>query len=228
MTDAKEQVANIRAREYIQQVLDQLGTDATNLARRAKLNPSTLTGFMRREPRVRSIRPATLEAIARASEIPLPADLANLAGQTLATRQDGGMPRDVPIHALIQARIRDTYYWNTTAADFAPRPPGISQNRRVFALRMPDASMDGWRRVNELLFLDPMRAVGEGDHAMVELANTISPNDHSVYMIRRVIRRRPSGVVLGTWGLDPTETEMKRTDVLSFLRVLEWSEVVGI
>jgi hypothetical protein len=225
----KEHVANNPARAYILRVLDELGTDATNLARKAKINPSTITGFLSKTPRVRTVRPATLEAIARVSNIPLPGELLASMSDTSSTRHSAdGMPRDVPVHGLISSPVQDAYYWNTTAADFAPRPFGIQHNRRVFALRMPDDSMDGWRRVNELVYIDPMRAVAERDHAMVELANTPAPNDLSVYMIRRVLRRRPNGVVLGTWGISPASVEMPRTGVLSFLRVLEWPEVVGV
>lgn len=225
----KEHLANNLARQYIHRVLEELGTDATNLARRAKLNPSTITGFLGANPRVRAVRPATLEAIARVSNVPLPPEL--LASPTQAPLSRSGMetmPRDVPVHGLIASPVAGAYYWNTTAADFAPRPYGIHHNRRVFALRMPDATMDGWRRVNELIFIDPMRAVAEGDHALIELANTPAPNEPSVYVIRRVVRRRPAGVTLATWGLNPEEIEMKRTAVMSFLRVLEWTEVIGI
>jgi len=225
----KEHVANDPARSYIRKVLEELGTDATNLARRAKINPSTITGFLSATPRVKAVRPATLEAIARVSNIPLPPELLVTPAQSSAPRTGAdAMPRDVPVHGLIQSSVVGAYYWNPTAADFAPRPWGIQHNRRVFALRMPDESMDGWRRVNELIYVDPMRAVGEGDHAFIELGNTPAPNNPSVYVIRRVVRRRPTGVILGTWGLNPDETEMERTAVLAFLRVLEWTEVIGI
>lgn len=229
MISEKEQIANVAAREYVLRVIEVTQTDPTKLARKAKLNPSTLTGFLAAIPRVKQLRPATLKAIEGASGVPLPPELADLGNPVERPPPTyDGMPRDVPIHGLIGSPIESAWYWNQTIADFAPRPPGISRSSRVFALRMPDDSMDGWRRVNELIFIDPMRAVAEGDHAFVEMANTVSPDAPSIYMIRRVMRRRPAGVVLATWGLSPEEFQMPRMQVITFLRILEWTEVIGM
>lgn len=225
----QERIANDAMRGYLRHVMEVTQLDATNLARKARLNPSTLTGFLSPNPRVRQMRVSTLLAVSAATGVPLPPDLAAQAAP--AERPQAvveGMPRDVPIHGLIGAPIEKAWYWNQSVADFAPRPPGISRSARVFALRMPDDTMDGWRRVNELVFVDPMRAVAEGDHAFLELANTASPDGPSIYMIRRVVRRRPSGVALQTWGMSPTLNEIPRTQVISFHRVLEWTEVIGI
>ncbi len=204
------------------------GLDATNLARRAQLNPSTLTGFMSQKPRVHAIRRSTLDAIARVSKVPLPAELASPSAPVATAPGATTMPRDVPIHGLLAAPVIGAYYWNQSVADFAPRPPGIAHSTRVFALRSPDEEMAGWRRVNELIYVDPLWVVAEGDHAFIELANINSPDAPSVYKIRRVVQRRPIGVVLGTWGLHPTEERLERTQVLSLYRVLEWPELLGI
>jgi hypothetical protein len=230
MVTEKEQVENAAARDYLRHVIDITQSDATKLARKARLNPSTLTGFLGSKPRVKQLRLSTLEAVSQATGIPLPPALAAVAGgqAEVMMRVAEGMPRDVPVHGLISAPIEKAYYWNQTVADFAARQAGIARSARVFGLRMPDETMDGWRRVNEMVFVDPMRAVAEGDHAFVELANTVSPDGPSIYMIRRVVRRRPSGVTLATWGLFPGEETMPRTRVITFLRVLEWPEVVGM
>ena len=213
---------------YDIQITDRPG-HATNLARKAQVNPSTLTGFLSEKPRVKQLRPATLRAISDSTGVPLPPELATPIKMSAAMRQvSNGMPRDVPLHSLIAAPVVSAYYWNRTVADYAPRPTGIAHSSKVFAVRMPDETMDGWRRVNELIFIDPVRAVAEGDHAFIELANANDPNGPGVHMIRRVIRRRPAGVVLATWGLEPSEVSIPRTTVLTFFRILEWSEVIGI
>ena len=212
---------------YVRDLLDKLGTDATNLARRAKINPSTLTRFMTASGKQAALRRSTLEALAQAAKMPLPADLADPGPFTASPSIPAAFPTDVPIHALLSAPVEAAFFWNQTAFDYAPRPPGIAQASRTFAFRMPDDTMDGWRRVNEMIYVDPMRAVAEGDHALVEMANTIDPNQHSIYVVRRVVRRRPDGVVLGTWGLNPTEQRYDRKEILSFLRIVEWPELLG-
>jgi phage repressor protein C with HTH and peptisase S24 domain len=134
---------------------------------------------------------------------------------------------DVPVHALVGSPVHGAYYWNQTVIDYTCRPPGIARATRAFAFRMPDDSMEGWRQVDELIFVDPTRAVAEGDHALVELANTEMPDNPSLYVVRRVLRRRPAGVVLQTWGLNPEEQSMPRANVLSFHKVIEWPELLG-
>ena len=209
-----------RDRAWLRDVMARLELDATGLARKVGLQPSTLTRFMRGE--VEKMQQATRDKIAGKTGMPAPST-AIRPGAAPAVLT---MPRDVPVHGLIGAPAQDCYYFNPTAIDFAPRPPGIAGATRAFALRMPDATMDGWRRVNELVYVDPTRAVAEGDHALIEIANRRSPNDESLFQIRRVARRRPEGVVLATWGLSPAEERLARGDVLAMSRVLEWPELL--
>jgi hypothetical protein len=87
--------------------------------------------------------------------------------------------------------------------------------------------MEGWRRPNELIYLDPLRAVGEGDHALVEFGNQGDPNAPGLCAIRRIARRRGNEITLGRWGFDPGETTYRRTDIVSMTRVIEWPELLA-
>lgn len=60
-------------RAYIQKAMDALGLDATNLARRADLAPSTLNRFLNK-PVKHQLSGRTLAAISRASGLPVPQD----------------------------------------------------------------------------------------------------------------------------------------------------------
>lgn len=215
-----------RARAYITTVMAATKRDPTNLARLARINPSTLTRLMSPTPRG-GIRRSTLKQIADASGVPLPTNLLPDLPHALGAVAAGALVRDVPVHGLIGTRWPDRFYWNQTPLDLALRPPGVLRATRLFGLRMPDDSMAGWRMPGEMIYVDPMRPVAEGDHAFIEVANATAPDDHSHYMIRRVVRRRPSGVVLQTWGFDPQETTLEHGDALSFHRILEWSELLG-
>ncbi len=215
-----------RHRAYVAKVITTTGLDATKVARRAHLSPSTLTRFLAEEGNRAGLRRTTIEAIARATGIAPPADLLDDAPDGMP-QMSLAEPHRIPIHALISFPGSDFYYWNQTAIDFAPRPPGIAHATRAFALRMPDTTMEGWRAVNELVYVDPTLAVAEGDHAFVEFQNRLAPNNPSIYRIRRVDRRNKDVVVLGTWGIKPTQAEFPRTEVLSLRRVVEWPELMS-
>lgn len=213
-------------RAYLMTVLNAMATDATNLARRAKLSPSTLTRFLSPGSKTETLRRSTLEAISRVSKIPLPPELSGvtMSGGFAEPTAPG---RDIMVQALVSAPAEDLFYWNHTAIDFAPRLQGIAHATKVFAIRAPDDTMAGWRRPGELIYIDPARAVSEGDHALIEIANRASPNYPSLYFVRRLVRLRHDTATFGTWGHDPKEQSFPRKDVLSMLRALEWSELLG-
>ena len=172
----------------------------------------------------------SVEAISRVSGVPAPFPPSiwpAKASPETAINSKMDFPRDVPMRALIGASARDLYYLNHLATEFAPRPLGIANSDRAFALRMPDDSMEGWRRPNEIIYFDPLRAIAEGDHALVEFANASDPNGPGLYTIRRVARRRGSEITLGTWGFEPGEQTVKRTDIVSLTRVVEWQELLA-
>lgn len=215
------------ARAYVSQVMTATGRDPTNLARLVNMNPSTLTRLMSSNPRG-GVRRSTLEQIARITGIPLPAALTNdlPSAAPAAAGNARSLLMDVPVHALIGSREPGFYFWNQTALDYVHRPPGVARVTRLFALRMPDDSMAGWRMPGDLVYVDPTRPVAENDHAFIEVANTAMPDEPSLYVIRRVVRRRASGVVLQNWGFDPKEITVSRDTVLAYHRVMEWAELL--
>lgn len=219
------ELENNPTRAYLQRAMLATRLDATKLAKRARLSPSTLTRFLATDSPRKTLHRSTLDAIARFSKLPLPPELTASPAETIQPVEAG--TRGVPIHALIAAPAEGLFYWNQTAIDFAPRPLAILHAERVFAIRAPDDSMSGWRRPGELVYIDPMRAVSEGDHALVEIANRLAPNNPSLYFVRRFVRRRRDEVTFATWGLDPHEAIFQRGDVMAMLRVLEWSELLG-
>jgi hypothetical protein len=221
----KEQVANEVAREYVTKVLEATGLDATNLARKLKISPSTITGIMAPSPRTRTTRLSTLRDIEQLTGLALPVDLrSDIPDPAYITRQP--FRHDVHIYPLLAVPGHRFYHWNQMASDFAPRLPGIFHAKGAVATRMPDRSMEGWRRPNELIYLDPGRTAVEGDHALFEIANTVAPNGPSLYVIRRLISADDHTVTLGGWGNKPTDTPIKRSEIISMLRAVEWPELI--
>jgi len=202
------------------------GLEPSNLARRANVSPSTLTRFLAgKGPSM--LRRATIDKISAVSGVQPPT---TITAATLPAAAPWAppppLPRDVPIHALIGAPVLSGYYWNPAIMDYAPRPPALLNARRAFAVRMPDDTMEGWRRPNELIYLDPMRAVAEGDHALIQLTNDTAPDGPDIHMIRRLVRRRGKLVTLGNWGYEPSEETLPHTRIVQMIRVIEWPELL--
>lgn len=214
-------------------------SDATALAKLARLAPSTLTRILGAETRQYAPRRETLRSLLAASGVPLPPELAAVAQDTspeLPSQADqaGGTgllaTRVIPVHALIGTRFDGLFHKNTAPLEEVLAPPGLLRRRRVFAVRMPDASMQPWRRPNELVFIDPTWTVAEGDHALVEVNNGAEPDGHPLFAVRRFLGSDRRGLVyrLGRhWG-SPEVEEVQRKMIPSMQRVLEWPEVTGL
>jgi phage repressor protein C with HTH and peptisase S24 domain len=223
----QEHIANTPERDYLERVTRETGLTLTEIARRAKLAPTTLTRFMSRDDDKHSLRPSTLRAVEQVSRVPLPPELAAAARGMEPTSDQAAeeRPGTVPLFSLYAASDHGDFLRNDQPTDIAPRLPGIAHNMRVYAVRMPDASMAPWRQPNELVYIDPTRFASAGDHALVELSHPRDPNHpRSVFRIRRIAARNRDGSLRLT-PYDGGETEaVPRERVLGVHRVLEWPE----
>lgn len=224
---AQEQLANNPEKDYLEQIIRETGLTLTEIARRAKLSPTTLTRFMAKENEHHNLRPSTLRAIEQATRIALPAELAAAARGMDASFEPPVEEKasTVPLFALYAAPDHGDFLRNEQPTDVAPRLPGIAHNMKVYAVRMPDSSMAPWRRPNELIYIDPTRAASTGDHAMVELSHPRDPNHpRSVFRIRRIVARNRDGSLrLSNYDSDEIE-QVPRERVLAVHRALEWAE----
>lgn len=226
-------VETVVLRNYLQQALTASKLpDLTALARRAGLQPSTLSRWWKKEADRTAPHGGTLRLLEEASGVTLPPELARFAGRSGFAEVQARTPAapanlPVPVHALIGTRFDGLFFRNHAASEHVRRLPGLEGRSAVFALRMPDDSMEPWRRPNELVFVDPTWAVGIGDHALLEIANHHDPDGPPLYMIRRLVarERRTGNIRLGRYAVDGPQTDsVKATTVTAIHRVLEWSE----
>lgn len=227
MMHTQEHIANSAEKDYLERVRRETGFTLTEIARRAKLSPTTLTRFMAREDEQHSLRPSTLRAIEQATRVNLPPELAAAARGMDPTPEHGAeeRPGAVPLFALYGTSEHGDFLRNEQPTDIAPRLAGIAHNMRVFAVRMPDASMAPWRQPNELLYIDPTRFASAGDHALVEMSHPRDP-DHprNVFRIRRIVARNRDGSLrLASYDGGEVET-VPRERVVAVHRALEWTE----
>lgn len=215
-------------RRYVDEVMKTTRTpDASNLARKARMSPSTLLRALdgKHQP-----RPDTLLKLEAVSRVPLPPELAAMIPPAPGTPASAIADASVPVHALVGSRLTGRFLLNREPYEWTRRLPGIDKRLKVGAVRMPDDSMQPWRRPNELVFYDPLMAVADGDHALVEFtASTQDPNAEETYAIRRFMGRSRDGKTVRLeryWG-PPEIEEAPASRIAQMRRILEWPEVVG-
>lgn len=246
----KEQLANIRAKEYVLALLARTGLDLTKLAERAGLHQTTVTRPMNDKTHQHHLTRRTVQRLSEVFGVPVASEvLAGLrAGR--ATREEAlsrptsprprraaaaapPLPtpiRDIPIQATPMVGRGSHFQLNPVAMDYAPRLPAIVTARKVFALRMPDGSMDPWRRIGELVFIDPTRPVAPGDHALVQLLEPGNPNAGPIFLIRRVVAlpSQPGGMPRLEAYVTPASGDgLDGLQVVELSRALEWPELLG-
>ena len=202
--------------------MERLGTDPSNLARKAKLAPSTLTRFVR-DPH-HKLTPASLAAIAKVSRMPLPEDLRQLVDPDFVAAAESEF---LDVYALIASHNDGQFFLNQTSHEQVERPASLARRERVFALRMPDDSMSPWRRPNELLFVDPTWAVGEGDHTLVRLKPSGEERNEPLHVIARYAGRTGQRLTFLRYG-DDQPLSLHPSEITARMRILEWPEISGL
>ena len=209
------------ARSWIRHVMSITGLDASGLARRAGLQPSTLTRMLRPDGAGRGVRRSTLEQIADATGVALFADA---AGSTAPAELLRAPSTDVPVFATAPSVYPSWHHLTNVIVDHVARLRGVANAAQVFALRMPDSSMHPWRRANELLFIDPARAVALGDHALVETEG--GDDGRPLLRVRLMVKMGAKEAILGGYGPKPHHERLPCSEIRSLRRVLEWPELL--
>jgi len=98
------------ARDYVQFVIDTTRWSATELARRVKVQPSTLTRFLNRPDLSYSLKLENLVKISEASRIPIPEDVRAAYG--ISSAPVPILQMEVPNSTVEQTNVRDAPYIN--------------------------------------------------------------------------------------------------------------------
>ena len=205
---------------YLDRVKSEKGLDPSNLAKRAGLSPATLTRLKQGQ---RHARRSTLEALERASGIPLPEEL-RAAAEMPAGAPETGLIR---VYALVGTPLKSAFYLNPIEADRIAAPPALAHASSVYAVRMPDDSMMPWRRPHELIFVDRTLDAAPGDHALVETNHPHDPNHaHPLYRVRRYLGPSRNGYRLASHRSEAEEI-IPAPEFVRAARILEWPEVFG-
>lgn len=221
------------AREWVSRLAAERKTTPTGLARRAGLNPSTVTRPMSAGDHKHLITRQTIERIASTWQVAAPESLlkglpegrnrttrAKIVATlgTLALPPPG--PNDVPVWGAVATARAGFFHLNRVPLDYTRRPPGAAAIANLACLRMPDESMEPWRRTGEPLFLDPHRPIGIDHHALVEVGLEADPNAHPMAFVGQLRRE-------GWYQHGPRKlVDLRGLRVLERFRILEWQELL--
>ncbi|MFM2092088.1 MAG: hypothetical protein RLZZ127_2577 [Planctomycetota bacterium] len=171
------------ARRYLQQVLEATGLDASTLARRVGLTPSTLTRFLNDPRTAHSLSARSLSKLADYSQIPLPRELGGMppaptgpsagSGRLLpspgTSRNPDAGPRDLPVLGFARAGEEGFFIENGTVQRYVERPWFLIGRSESYSVYVSDDSMEPVFRHGQLLYVDPGLPVGKEDDVVVQL-----------------------------------------------------------
>ncbi len=137
------------------------------------------------------------------------------------------MPKDVPIMGTTVGGATGDFEMNGgEPVDFARRPPRIAGRRDVFCLFVQGTSMAPWRQPGDLIYVEVNRAPQNGDYVVIEMLPT-PPDDIRPAFLKRLVS--VSGNRITVQQYTPGKTfEIDRRKVGRFLRVMDWSELLGV
>jgi phage repressor protein C with HTH and peptisase S24 domain len=110
--------------------------------------------------------------------------------------------------------------------DWARRPAGLAGVDHVFALYIEGDSMSPWREPGDLIYVSKSRPAQIGSHVVVVLKPE-KPGEQPVAYVKKLVRRTAERVELRQYNPDGIMC-LAAGLVSEVLRVIEWSEVLGI
>jgi phage repressor protein C with HTH and peptisase S24 domain len=163
-------------------VLDELGIDATTLARRVGLAPSTLTRFLNDIDATHILSARTLSKISTYAGTQPPTSLGGLpqmdknatptqGGITIAGPVPQSSVRDLPVLGHARAGMEGFFTDNGAIQGYVERPWFLLGRPDSYACYVSDESMYPVYRHGELLYVDPIRPVGRDDDVIIELSD---------------------------------------------------------
>lgn len=215
--------------------------DLTRLATGAGLHQTTLTQAMRDTARHSFSQQTILRLSDRYGE-PVPPGLLQRLPPGRSRRGDKLPPSLMPtatgavevasadeiaVQAVLMIGRGPFFHLNPTPSEWVPRPSSLVRSRGIAAFRAGDSSMAPWRQPDELVLVDPARAISPGCHAVIPLLDPKDQQQPEMHLLCRItgpwvpgemppleLYNPPKGFALGRLQLASRPK-----------RVLEWQEV---
>jgi phage repressor protein C with HTH and peptisase S24 domain/DNA-binding XRE family transcriptional regulator len=136
------------------------------------------------------------------------------------------MPKDVPVLGTTQGGSEGDFEMNIgEPVDFVRRPPRIARRKDVFCLIVQGDSMSPWREPGQLVYVE-VRPPRNGDYVVVEMLPEPHGDLRAAY-IKKLVGVTPTKIRLEQYK--PSRViELDRRKVGRILRVMDWSELLGV
>jgi phage repressor protein C with HTH and peptisase S24 domain len=137
------------------------------------------------------------------------------------------LTRTVPIMGSAQAGPNGAFdlNWQGGPIDYAPRPPGIVEGAKVFAIYVEGDSMVPWRRPGELVYLHETKPPAPDCH-VVAVVEADRQGDPPKAYLKHLLRRSQTKIEMEQYN--PKQPfVLDAAKVSKLYRVLETSEILG-
>lgn len=139
-----------------------------------------------------------------------------------------GLPKDVRVLGTAACgEGGGDFTLNGEIVDYARRPPSIANNRSVFAIYAVGDSMSPWREPGDLVYINPNRAPKPGDYVLVELTGK-GHGENGAALLKKLVAVKASHVLLAQFNPPRADIKIPRSQIKSILRVMDWSELLGV
>lgn len=151
-----------------------------------------------------------------------PADFAASAGKRASVNT---MPIDVPVYGVAVGGSNGDFRFNGQVVDYVRRPPGIANQRNVYAIWILGNSMSPWNKDGDLIYVSPVRPPAPGDYVVVQLHGT-DDDEPGLAMVKLMVGKTPTQLKL-TQHNPQRDFSISLSKVKSVHRVLSLRELLG-
>lgn len=230
-------------RDIIREMLRVTGWTPTELARKAKVSPSTVTRFYN-QPVKYNLSTTTLGKLAGASGVAVPGVVSvppesddaesgalpptnirpALGARPLPARMS--MDRNVPIYGTGQGGEEGVFHLNREDGpiDWARRPSSLVGVDQAFAIYLEGDSMKPWRKPGALIYAHESRTANIGDYVIVVMRSA-KRGDEPRAWVKELVRRTATRIILRQHN-PPKEISLDIKQVAKIYRVYDLDELL--
>lgn len=155
-----------------------------------------------------------------------PKEAASVAIIDAPTTTVRDMPADIPLIGQTVGGDGGFFLQNGEVADYVRRPPGLANQRTVFALSVIGSSMAPRYEDGDIVYVSTTRRPQILDDVIVEMAEEEDGSPGESF-IKRLVRRSPTTITCEQFN-PGRQLEYPASRVKNLYRVIPWREVIGI
>jgi phage repressor protein C with HTH and peptisase S24 domain len=228
--------------EWIRKGLEKPGKSQSGLARHIGVDPSAINKLVHNK---RFLKAHEISKVAEYLEEPIPApklgDEKDEQREPVRQRPPSdvrlpdndrpvqlGMlsgPRDVPVLGITVGGSEGDFQFNGQTIDYAPRPPGLTYKKDVYALYVASDSMAPRYEPGDRIYVDPHRVPSIQDYVVIEMKP--AGTEPGPAYLKRLVRRAGGRIIVEQFNPPRDDMEFYVEEIKALHRVIPWNEVNG-